>query len=106
MTQEDGVSPGPGIHDEVTKSLVPEHVDEGVLIPLKTTLELLDDHCEAQALITRCPVKNASQVIRLAFQNFPVLFHAESHSILFQNSCGELVLYPPARATSDEERRY
>lgn len=43
---------------------LPEDVDRGVLIPLKTTLELRDDHVEAQAFITRTPLKAANGVVK------------------------------------------
>jgi len=70
--------------DEVAKALMPQDLEEGVLIPLKTTLELRDDHQCGRVLITRSPVKSASAVIRLAFRCFPLLFHSElkSESVL------------------------
>lgn len=76
----------------VTRSLIPRRLDNGVLIPLKTTLELGDDHACSQALITRAPVKCASAIIRLAFQRFPVLFHMESASASFFRCCAESVV--------------
>ncbi|CAK7217026.1 hypothetical protein SBRCBS47491_003022 [Sporothrix bragantina] len=51
--------------EPVTKSLIPEHIEDGVLIPLKTTLELRDDHQCGQVLITRTPVRSTSAVISL-----------------------------------------
>jgi hypothetical protein len=50
--------------EPVTKSLIPEHIEDGVLIPLKTTLELRDDHQCGQVLITRTPIRSTSAVIR------------------------------------------
>lgn len=50
--------------EPVTKSLIPEHIEDGVLIPLKTTLELRDDHHCGQVLITRTPIRSTSAVIR------------------------------------------
>ncbi len=49
--------------EPVTKSLIPEHIESGVLIPLKTTLELRDDHQCGQVLITRSPIRSTSAVI-------------------------------------------
>lgn len=50
--------------EPVTKSLIPQHIENGVLIPLKTTLELRDDHQCGQVLITRTPMRSTSAVIR------------------------------------------
>jgi tRNA-specific adenosine deaminase 3 len=63
--------------DEVTQSLIPEHIPDGVLIPLKTTLEIPDEHYTAQAMITRVPVKSAASVIALVFKLYSVLFHGD-----------------------------
>ncbi|KAL8366085.1 hypothetical protein RB595_004727 [Gaeumannomyces hyphopodioides] len=49
--------------DRLVRDLLPDKVDHGVLIPLKTTLELRDAHSCGQALITRAPTKSASAVI-------------------------------------------
>ncbi|CAK7232403.1 hypothetical protein SEUCBS140593_008249 [Sporothrix eucalyptigena] len=51
--------------EPITKSLIPEHIEDGVLIPLKTTLELRDDHQCGQVLITRTPIRSTSAVISL-----------------------------------------
>ncbi|CAK7271478.1 hypothetical protein SEPCBS119000_004628 [Sporothrix epigloea] len=51
--------------EPVTKSLIPQHIENGVLIPLKTTLELRDDHQCGQVLITRTPMRSTSAVISL-----------------------------------------
>lgn len=48
---------------QVVKDMLPDDVHHGVLIPLKTTLELRDDHSCIQTLITRAPVKSANAVI-------------------------------------------
>lgn len=50
--------------DPVVQALVPKDIEQGVLIPLKTTLELRDDHSCANVLITRSPVKCANSVIQ------------------------------------------
>lgn len=43
----------------------PESTEHGgVLIPLKTTLELRDDHVEGHAYITRAPLKAANAVVK------------------------------------------
>lgn len=57
--------------DPITQSLVPAHVEPGVLIPLKTTLELRDDHQCGQALITRSPIRSTSAVISLLREMLP-----------------------------------
>lgn len=56
--------------EPVTKSLIPEHIEDGVLIPLKTTLELRDDHQCGQVLITRTPIRSTSAVIGLVLRHF------------------------------------
>ncbi len=79
--------------DELMRSLAPAGVDDGILIPLKTTLELHDERMVCgEVLITRAPVKCASAVIRLALKLFPVLLHAESHPLSLTASRSELVL--------------
>ena len=44
-------------------SLKPKHLRRGVLIPLKTTQEVRQDHTVVKALITRVPTKSANDVI-------------------------------------------
>ncbi|KAH8888228.1 cytidine deaminase-like protein [Thozetella sp. PMI_491] len=51
--------------DPVIKELVHGEVEHGVLIPLKTTLELRDDHLTGNVLITRTPVKCANPAISM-----------------------------------------
>lgn len=53
-----GVLPNPLIDD--IKSLEPKR---GVLIPLKTTQEVRQDHTIVHAFITRAPTKSANEVI-------------------------------------------
>lgn len=48
---------------QVVKDILPVGVTQGVLIPLKTTLELRDDHRCVNVVITRVPVKSANAVI-------------------------------------------
>lgn len=48
---------------QVVKDILPAGVSQGVLIPLKTTLELRDDHRCVNVVITRVPVKSANAVI-------------------------------------------
>lgn len=50
--------------DTVVQDLVRGELQHGVLIPLKTTLELRDDHVTGRVLITRAPVKAANPAIR------------------------------------------
>ncbi|KAG6038101.1 hypothetical protein E4U41_004551 [Claviceps citrina] len=53
-----GARPNPLIDD-----LKPKHLGKGVLIPLKTTQEVRQDHTIVQAYITRAPTKSANEVI-------------------------------------------
>ncbi len=55
---ETGLVPNPLIDD-----LVKEHAKRGVLIPLKTTQEVRQDHTVVRAYITRAPTKCANEVI-------------------------------------------
>lgn len=50
--------PNPLIDDLIT-----EHAKRGVLIPLKTTQEVRQDHTIVRAFITRAPTKCANDVI-------------------------------------------
>ncbi|TLS20880.1 uncharacterized protein PpBr36_10833 [Pyricularia pennisetigena] len=52
--------------DQLVQDLLPPIADHGVLIPLKTTLEIRDDHVYGQALITRAPLKATSSVVKYA----------------------------------------
>lgn len=61
---------GPGTMDEiiqvqqqVVRNILPANIRPGVLVPLKTTLELRDDHSCVNVIITRTPVKSANAVI-------------------------------------------
>jgi hypothetical protein len=49
--------------DPIVRELLQEEVEHGVLIPLKTTLELRDDYQTGHVLITRTPTKAANPVI-------------------------------------------
>ncbi len=53
-----GVLPNPLVDD-----LRPDHLKRGVLIPLKTTQEVRQDHTIVQAIITRAPTRCANSVI-------------------------------------------
>lgn len=44
--------------------LVPQQLGRGVLIPLKTTLEIRQDHTIVQALITRAPSTSTNNVVK------------------------------------------
>lgn len=50
---------------QVVKDILPAQsaLRQGVLVPLKTTLELRDDHRCMNIIITRTPVKSANAVI-------------------------------------------
>lgn len=47
----------------MTDDLSPTHLKRGVLIPLKTTQEVRQDHTIVQARITRAPTKTANDVL-------------------------------------------
>ncbi|KAK3900230.1 cytidine deaminase-like protein [Staphylotrichum tortipilum] len=51
--------------DPIVRELLEGEVEHGVLIPLKTTLELRDDYQTGHVLITRAPTKAANPVILL-----------------------------------------
>lgn len=53
------ISPNPLVDD-----LKEDHLKRGVLIPLKTTQEVRQDHTIVQAFITRAPTKSANDVIK------------------------------------------
>lgn len=56
--------PGLGLENILVKDLVPSHMNLGVLIPLKTNLEVRQDHTLVQAYITRAPTKSANDVVK------------------------------------------
>ena len=47
----------------LTDDLISSSINKGVLIPLKTTQEVRQDHTIVQALITRAPTKSANNVL-------------------------------------------
>lgn len=49
--------------DPIVRELVRDELEHGVLIPLKTTLELRDDYQTGRVLITRTPLKSANPAI-------------------------------------------
>lgn len=51
------------IPNPIIDNLNPRHLKRGVLIPLKTTQEVRQDHTIVQALITRAPTKSANDVL-------------------------------------------
>lgn len=58
------IAPNPLVDD-----LNPKHLRRGVLIPLKTTQEVRQDHVIVQAWITRAPTKQANEVITFVSPN-------------------------------------
>lgn len=48
---------------QIVRDMLPAELRHGVLVPLKTTLELRDDHSFVNVIITRTPVKSANAVI-------------------------------------------
>ncbi|KAL1840766.1 hypothetical protein VTJ49DRAFT_158 [Mycothermus thermophilus] len=67
--------------DPIVQELVQDDIEHGVLIPLKTTLELRDEYQTGHVLITRVPTKAANPVILTlrdllpdeSFKSFPHL---------------------------------
>ncbi|WYZ37526.1 hypothetical protein EsH8_II_001032 [Colletotrichum jinshuiense] len=51
--------------------LLPQQLGRGVLIPLKTTLEIRQDHTIVQALITRAPATSTNHVVNLIRSMLP-----------------------------------
>jgi tRNA-specific adenosine deaminase 3 len=49
--------------DPIVRELLQDEVEHGVLIPLKTTLELRDDYQTGLVLVTRAPTKSANSAI-------------------------------------------
>jgi tRNA-specific adenosine deaminase 3 len=52
--------------DDMIRELLHDDVEHGVLIPLKTTLELRDDYQTGRVLVTRTPTKAANPAIMYA----------------------------------------
>jgi hypothetical protein len=57
--------------DPIVRELIKDEVEHGVLIPLKTTLELRDDYQTGRVLITRAPTKSANPAILYVAWPFP-----------------------------------
>ena len=49
--------------DPLIRDLMRDEIEHGVLIPLKTTLEMRDDYQTGRVLITRTPLKTANPAI-------------------------------------------
>lgn len=66
LTIADKPPPGPSeiVPNPLIEGLDLEAIDKGVLIPLKTTLEVRQDHSVVPAYITRSPTKCASEVMK------------------------------------------
>lgn len=58
------------VPNPLTDDLRETHQNRGVLIPLKTTQEVRQDHTIVQAFITRAPVKQANEVITFVSRSF------------------------------------
>jgi tRNA-specific adenosine deaminase 3 len=52
------------------------HTNRGVLIPLKTTQEVRQDHTITHAFITRAPTKQANEVITFVHPDLQLHHHA------------------------------
>ena len=66
LTLADRPPPGPSeiIPNPLIEGIDHKALDKGVLIPLKTTLEVRQDHTVVPAYITRSPTKCASEVMK------------------------------------------
>ena len=60
--------------NSLSDDLKPRYLNRGVLIPLKTTQEVRQDHTIVQAFITRAPTKSANDVITLVTPLNPLAF--------------------------------
>jgi hypothetical protein len=62
--------PGPSVivPNPLIENLDPEAIEAGVLIPLKTVLEVRADHTVLQAYVTRAPTKCASDVMEYVYE--------------------------------------
>ncbi|CAI0651149.1 unnamed protein product [Colletotrichum noveboracense] len=65
-TGPDVIQPHPLVDE-----LLPQQLGRGVLIPLKTTLEIRQDHTIVQALLTRAPAKSTNDVVNLLRSMLP-----------------------------------
>lgn len=64
MDEDDrSISKALASQNPIVRELVQEDIERGVLIPLKTTLELRDDYQTGHVLITRTPTKAANPAI-------------------------------------------
>lgn len=50
--------------DPVSRRLLPESINSGTLVPLKTTLELRDNLTLGQAYVTRAPTRFTNDVVK------------------------------------------
>lgn len=57
-------TPSDIVPNPLIDGLIRDHLRLGVLIPLKTTQEVRQDHTVVQAWITRAPTKQANDVIK------------------------------------------
>ena len=66
LTIADRPPPGPSeiISNPLIEGIDHKALDKGVLIPLKTTLEVRQDHAVVSAYVTRAPTKCASEVMK------------------------------------------
>ena len=51
------------VQEPLVRELIHDEIEHGVLIPLKTTLEMRDDYQTGRLLITRTPLKTANPAI-------------------------------------------
>ena len=52
--------------EPIVQDLLRQDIEHGVLIPLKTNLELRDDYATGNILITRVPTKSVANTIEYA----------------------------------------
>jgi len=75
----------------IVDGFVDQYRRKGVLIPLKTTLELRQDHTLVQAYITRAPTKAANNVVRWVVVvvgiNTPLRNTADNKTAFYATCC-------------------
>ena len=79
--------------DPIVRELLQDEVEHGVLIPLKTTLELRDDYQTGHVLITRTPTKSANSAIlyvQAPLGMLPPLLRLLSSSLTLPQSASHL----------------
>ncbi|KAK4216248.1 cytidine deaminase-like protein [Rhypophila decipiens] len=71
MHNDDSIGAALSAQDPLVRDLLRQEVEHGVLIPLKTNLELRDDYATGNILITRVPTKAVATTIDLLREMLP-----------------------------------